>query len=198
MRLALLLVALPALGQTVPSLRITATSMGADQVHAMFGPLKAEYGAARVDICSSDSVAVTIPLARIRQQLMSTHHVALLSSAEALQVIASAQANTKKAKILRGGVAAVQLAAIAGGWSGLSVTWKAGLNAAALVGAQSLGVLNAAATPTAMVAYSAVALPETLSFLPLGCLPNSGIQMTDNAPVGHVDFTMPIPGKVAP
>lgn len=188
--LALALLALTANAQ---DLRISASTLTPDAVHALFGPLRKQYGAARVDICSSSPAAATVPLAKIRQQLKLTNNINVLSTIEAMQVIAMAQASTKKAKVLRYGVAAVEIAAFTAGLSGIGLAWKTGLNDGAIFGAQSLSIFSVASTPAALITYTTVALPETLTFLPNGCIPQA-IQLTDSTAAQRVDFTFPIPG----
>jgi hypothetical protein len=178
------------------SLHITASTLSPADVHALFGPLRKNYGAARVDICSSSPDAVTIPLGKIRQQVKLTNGVAILSNTEALSVIARAQSTTKVAIGLRYGLAAVQLAAIASTWSGLSATIKNTLTSSAVAGGGLLTVVGNAATVNSMVSYSSVALPETLQILPQGCAPTA-IELLEFSKSGimepaSIDFLYPL------
>lgn len=176
-------------------LRITASLMSSSDVSALFGPLKSQYGGARVDICYKGTDARSIPLAMVRQQLKVTNNIVVLSNVEALTVIAKAQASTKKAVALRIGVGVVQIASLASAWSGLSSTIKNTLNASAISGMEAVGVISGVATTTAMVSYSAVALPETLNFSSAQlCVPQA-IQLieTIKGSSGNIDFSISLP-----
>jgi hypothetical protein len=100
------LVSLPASPVTTcpatASLCISADQLPPDATHAMFGPLKREYGSAIVRVCSQIPGAVTIPLAYVESQYSQRSGITVMPALAALSVISGAQANTKTAKTLNG------------------------------------------------------------------------------------------------
>lgn len=173
-------------------LKITAQQLSSQDLKALFGPLSKQYGAVQVDVCSTVNKAVSVPLGTIRQQF-KTAGVTVISSAVAVSVIASAQGSTKTAKALRVGVAVVELGAIASGWSGLSASLKAVLNASAIAGAQSLNVIAGAIPTNALVSYAALALSDPVQLQPMGCAAPA-VQLIESIPKSQVvEFGLSLP-----
>jgi hypothetical protein len=177
-----------------PSLHITGELLSQQDARALFGPLSSQYGVAATTVCSTSSANLTVPLGIIRQQLKLTNGLTVLPPVVALQVIAQAQGNTKRSKIIRGSIAAVELAAIASGWAGLSSAWKSSLNSVALAGSQSLPVLIGATTSAALISYASAVMPDPLQLNGLSCV--SGLVLTETVKPGSADFVMPIPKAV--
>jgi hypothetical protein len=134
----------------------------------MFGKLPKPIVAAKVLVCSNAATALTVPLALVEQQLKPNGYTVLTQDA-ALSVIAAAQGSSKWAKSLRIGLAAVELAALASSWSGLSVTVKDTLNSSALVGAQGLNIISTAIPSHVYLSLQSEALADPLQISALQC-----------------------------
>ena len=139
-RFLLALACIPAFSQTPDAclnrdLCVSATVLSQATLKSLYGPLNKQYGAASVDICSQVGTALTVPLAKIRQQAPAAG-VTILPSAIAQAVIANAQGSTKWAKAGRITFAILGGAAVASGVGGISPIFKAGLTVGAISGSQ--------------------------------------------------------------
>jgi hypothetical protein len=180
------------------NLCVSADQLPADATHAMFGPLRREYGSAVVRVCNQLPNAVTVPLAYIESQYTNHSGVTVMPSLAALAVIAHSQANTKTAIGLKVGLVAVESAAAATQLASIGAGAKAILTETALGGASLLNILQAAATSGSMLQYSSVTLPEQLQFQAApSCV--SGVMLDhfdSGAPgAGSISFGVSLPGK---
>lgn len=175
---------------------IEADQMPQDATHAMFGPLRSNYGSAAVRVCSKMANATTVPLALIESEIKETNGITVVPSLVALSVIAGAQAHTKTSMILSGTLTAAQIAAGATQLSGISSMAKSILTNTALGGGTLYGILRGATASASMLQFSSVTLPETLQFQPFGCA--SGIVLDYSQagvpPAGSVSFGIMLPG----
>lgn len=183
-----------------PCLRVTASLLSTRDTKTLFGPLAKQYAAAAVDVCYKGEDTRSVPLAVVRQQLKLTNGIVILPNVAALTVIAKAQAGTKVATIERYGLGLVEAAALATAWPRISLTLKNTLESVSLSGAQALGIFQQVSQPVAMIAYSAVALPETLNFSSAQSCTPQAIQLVEriSAGGGNIDFTMPLPVVAKP
>ncbi len=183
----LILISIPAF----PQIHVTASPLSAPTLKAMFGKsLPREYSAVQVDICSSEPHSIAVPLGMIRQSFsrqFPQSGVSVLGNAVASQVIVSTQGNSKKAVAGRIVFAAAGAAAVAAGFSGLTVAWKTGLTSFAVDGPQLWQLFSSVATPAALIRYSDQALPEMIHLSPGGCLPKPSVQLVEGK-VQAVDF----------
>ena len=188
----LLLAALPCYGQ----LRITAQTLSAPTTRAMFGPLPNQVTAASVQACNQSSEAVTVPLARLVQQVRLTDGLTILPRDAALVVVAQSQGRGKWATAGRyigattGTVSVLSTLQIikANNAIGASIIFA---TAIAGVAAQQFG---AAAATHNLLAVSSEALPDPLQLPPAGCA--TGITLVESVPGSRsVDFSMPLPSK---
>ena len=131
---ALFACALSAAAQT-NTLNVTATQLSQQTTRSMFGPLAKQYLAATVTVCNSGASSVSVPLAAVLQVPGAVPAgVTVLPPLAALTVIAAAQGSTKRAKIERGAIAAVSVAAVSTGFTGISQQAKTILTNVALNG----------------------------------------------------------------
>jgi hypothetical protein len=165
-------------GQTAPpanTLTVSAKQLTRDDVTAMFGPIKHTYGIAKVTVCSTSGTTTSVPLALIFQRAEDLPELAdltVLPNMLAMQVIAQAQGNTKKSKIIRGSIAAVETAAIVAGLSGWSTQAKTVLNDIAIAGPSLIGIFVSATTPASLIAYSSATFQsDPLAVPAFGCVP---------------------------
>jgi len=200
-RFLIALACLPTFAQTPDAclnrdLCVSATVLSQATVKALYGPLNKQYGAASVDICSQVGTALTVPLAKIRQQAPAAG-VTILPSAIAQAVIANAQGSTKWAKAGRITFAILGGAVVASGVGGISPILKAGLTAGAISGSQIWALVASVPVASPLSNYAASALPELLQFQPGGCLANPGIQLIQGtAPAGaSIKFGVTIQGE---
>ena len=198
MKLALLSVflALPALAQTpdqkTPDLRITAQALSGQTTSAMFGRLPKSVTAAAVQVCSNLATAVTVPQARVVQQVKSTNGYTILPKDSAIVVIAESQGKSRLSTGLRVGVTVVELAAIASGWSSLSSTIKNTLESGALSGASALNVFSQQIPTHAYLTFASEMLPDPIVLPPGGC--SAGFALVEaNAGAKSIDFVMMLP-----
>lgn len=179
------------------TLCIKADQLPPDATHAMFGPLRREYGSAIVRVCSNLGAATTVPLAYVESQYTERSGITVMPTLAALAVIAHAQASTKTAIALNGIITAAQLAAAATQLSNVSAAVKAALTDTALGGASLYTILKGATTSGSMLQYSSITLPESLDFQPRGCV--SGVVLdhgVGGAPAaGSISFGVMLPGK---
>lgn len=188
MKLAiLLLAALPATGQ----LRVTAQTLSAPTTRAMFGALPRQVTAASVQACNQTSEALTVPLARIVQQVRLTDGWSILPRDAALVIVSQAQGRGKWATAFR------YVGAATGTVSTLSTlqiikpnttigSWI--IIATAIVGVAS-SQFSQAATTHNLLAVSSEALPDPLQLPALGCA--SGITLVERVEGARaVDFPM--------
>ncbi len=177
-------------------IHITASPLSPPTLKAMFGKnLPREYSAVQVDLCSSEPHSIAVPLGLIRQNFshqFPRSGVSVLSNSIASQVIAATQGSSKKAVAGRIVFAAAGAAAVASGFSGLTVAWKTGLTSFAVDGPQLWGLFSSVATPAALISYADQALPETIQLSPGGCLPKPAIQLTEGK-VAAVEFDVELP-----
>lgn len=193
-KLALLSVflALPLLAQSTPDLRVTAQTLSGKTTSAMFGRLPKAVTAAAVQVCSNLPTALTIPQARIVQQVKAANGYTILPKDSAIVVIAESQGKTKLNTSLRVGLTAVELAAIASGWSSLSVTIKNTLTSAALSGASALNVFSQELPTHTYLTFASEMLPDPIVLPPGGC--SSGFSLVEsNSDSKAVDFPMTLP-----
>lgn len=171
--------ALTAAAQDVPdALHVTAELLLKPTTKAMFGQLPKAYGAASVGICNDTDTTQTVPLMRVAQQIRIVNGPTLLPKDVAIAVIAAAQGKSFWNTALRVSVAAVSLAAIAGGWSGLNTTWKGILTDGSLTGNQLIAVIGSAIPTHVLLSLSQESLPDPLQLSPRGCV--SGIVLVEN------------------
>jgi hypothetical protein len=111
----------------------------------------------------------------------------------ALSVIASAQGSSRGNKVLRGAITAVQLAAIAAGWSTLGPTVKDTLTSAALGGSSAISILSTTIPTHTYLVFTNEALPDPLQLAALGCATGTVIVETTTA-ASKVDAIATLPG----
>lgn len=177
------------------NIRVTAQTLSGETARSMFGRLPKGILAVRAGVCNQTEIALTVPLERINQQASATNGITVLPHDVAFIVIAAAQGNSAANKWLRGAVAAVQLAAIAASWSGLSPTVNNTLTSVALVGTSTIGVLGAAISSHAYLQFDHASLPDPLSLAPLGCVTGVALVEDDSAmklKARRIDFSMPV------
>lgn len=148
--------------------RVTADLLSAQTTAAMFGKLPSRYSAANVSVCNQSNAPLTMALALAAQQTRLSG-IVLLPRDAALSVIAAAQGSSAGNKILRIGITAVQMAAIAAGWSGLSSTMKNTLTSAALAGSSTLSVMSTTIPTHTYLVFANEALSDPLTMPALGC-----------------------------
>ena len=144
----------PALATQPASLTVTGSILSQNDISSLFGPLNSTYGGVRVDMCSDSSNNLTIPAAKIRQSIKAADGIVVLSDIEALSIIAKAQSNTAKAKILRGTVLAVELTALGSTWSRLSAGVKQTLSSAAATGAAGVQIVESLPLPACQLHFA--------------------------------------------
>lgn len=159
-------------------IQVTADLLSIQTTTSMFGRLPKTYNAAAVSVCNQGSTPITIPLALAAQQVRPTGYIMLPKDA-ALSVIAAAQGSSVGSKVLRGGIAAVQIAAIAAGWSTLSVTVKNTVTSAALAGASVVSVLGTTIPSHTYLTFDHESLPDPMQLAALGCV--SGVVVVEKA-----------------
>lgn len=174
-----------------PALRITASTLSATTTKAMFGKLPKAYQSAAVGICNQSNAALTVPQMRVAQQVKLTNGMVVLPRDVAITVIAAAQGSTTGAKIFRTSVAAIELAAIASSWAGISESIKATFSNLALAGGAALPVFSTAIPTHTYLTFDHEALPDPLNLSALGCA--AGIAIVENAGSKNFDFTMELP-----
>lgn len=182
---------------------LSACALGAQQIHvtadllspqttaAMFGKLPKPYSAASVSVCNQTNTPQTIALALAAQQTRLSG-VVMLPRDAALSVIAAAQGSSKGSKILRGSITAVQLAAIAAGWSTLTATMKDTLTSAALAGSSAVSILSTNIPTHTYLVFTNEALPDPLQLAALGCASGTVIVETTTT-ASQVDATVTLP-----
>ena len=166
---------------------VTGQPLSANDLKAMFGGLPKGYSGIQVEVCSTDSKAITVPLGMIRQQLRSAL-VTVLSNQVAQAVIAHAQGSTKKALVGRVTIAAIESAAVAASFSGISPAWKTGLTDTAIDGAALWTIISGTTTVNPLLAYQP--LPETLMFLPGPSCIGPAVQLVEG--IVPPNFSMPV------
>jgi hypothetical protein len=114
----------------------------------------------------------------------------------ALSVISAAQGSSKGSRILRGGITAVQMAAIAAGWSTLSATMKGTLTSAALAGSSGISILSTTIPTHTYLVFTNEALPDPLQLAALGCSSGTVIAETSTATT-NVDSMITLPAAMA-
>jgi hypothetical protein len=192
----LALAAILAASVSAQQIHVTADLLSPQTTTAMFGKLPATYHAANVVACNQTNSPLTIPLALAAQQTRLSG-VVLLPQDAALSVISGAQGSSTSSKVVRGGLAVVQLAAIAAGWSTLSSTYKALLTSASLSGSSAISVLAFTIPTHTYLILQHEALPDPLQLAALGCATGTVIveSTTSNA---KVDTTITLPAVSAP
>lgn len=171
-------------------IRVTADLLSPQTTAAMFSKLPKPYSAASVAVCNQAASPVTIPLALAAQQVRLSG-VVMLPKDAALSVIAAAQGSTAWNKALRGGIAAVQIGAIAAGWSSLSATVKNTLTSAALAGSSAISVLSTTIPTHSFASLLNESLPDPLQLSALGC--STGIVLVEATTTRGIDSTVAIP-----
>ncbi len=168
---ALFACALSAVAQT-NTLNVTATQLSQQTTRSMFGPLAKQYLAATVTVCNSGASSVSVPLAAVLQVPGAVPAgVTVLPPLAALTVIAAAQGSTKRAKIERGAIAAVSVAAVSTGFTGISQQAKTILTNVALNGPALVSIFDVASTPNSLVNYAQATLPDPIQLVAGGCAP---------------------------
>jgi hypothetical protein len=190
MRLAIALFAATLYAQP-PQLHITAELLSTADTHAMFGPLAKQYTAAKVLVCSNSTANLSVPQGIVAQSVKTRNNITILPNVVAMQVIALAQGATVKSRSFRYGLAAIQLAAIASTWAGLSATVKNTLTSTSLAGSSALPIILNATTAQSLISYSTAALPDPLQFAGVSCA--SGIALTEAGAAGGIDVTIAAP-----
>lgn len=176
-------------------LHITSDLMSRATTATMFGKLPKQYGAANVGICNQTPSLQIIPLVRIAQQVRSASGPTLLPRDAALAVIAAAQGSSVAARWIRGSYAAVQIAAIAAGWSSLSVTIKNVLTSTALAGSSAIGVVSQAIPTHIYLTFDHESFSDPLQLQAFGCVAGIVVvEYPDGVPgLKRIDFGMPLP-----
>lgn len=155
---------------------VSADLLSPQTTAAMFGRLPKQYAAAGVSICNDSTSLINMPLARAAQQVRATG-IVLLPRDAALSVIAAAQGSSLTSRVFRGGVAVVQLTAIAAGWSGLSSTVKGILSSASGVGTAALGIASTQIPTHTLLTFANEVLPDPVQLPVAGCA--SGIVIVE-------------------
>jgi hypothetical protein len=148
--------------------RVTADLLSPQTTAAMFGKLPSRYSAANVSVCNQTNAPLTMALSLAAQQTRLSG-IVLLPRDAALTVIAAAQGSSTGTRILRLGITAVQMAAIAAGWSGLTTAMKNTLTSAALAGSSTLSVMSTTIPTHTYLVFTNEALPDPLTMPALGC-----------------------------
>lgn len=175
-------------------IHVTADLLSAQTTAAMYGNLPKPYSAANVSVCNQGSVPLTVGLAFAAQQTRLSG-VVMLPRDAALSVIAAAQGSAKGSRVLRGGIAAVQLAAIAAGWSTMGAALKDTLTSAALAGSSALSVLSTTIPTHTYLVFTNESLPDPLQLASFGCA--TGTVIVESATgAGRVDSTFTLPGGI--
>jgi hypothetical protein len=203
-RILLFLAALaPAYAQ---DLRVTAQLLhGASQ--AMFGKLPKNVRAAQVQVCSNSPSQMTVPTARIVQQVHLANGATVLIGDAAIAVIASAQGASPVQVALR------SAAAVSGGIKGLvlvgaiqpNTEWGSALTMADGLMQIGAAIVGTAATGHQLLSIGREMLPDPLSLAPLGCATGYAILEVPSAlkkgktpEPSSIDFSMTIPGHEVP
>jgi hypothetical protein len=149
-------------------IHVTADLLSPSTTAAMFGKLPKPYSAANVSVCNQTNAPLTIALALAAQQTRLSG-VVMLPRDAALSVIAAAQGSATGSRILRASITAVQLAAIAAGWSTLSSAFKNALTSAALAGSSAVSILSTTIPTHTYLVFTNEALPDPLQLAAFGC-----------------------------
>jgi hypothetical protein len=190
---ALTVAVISACALAAQQIHVTADLLSAQTTTAMFGKLPKPYSAASVSVCNQTNTPQTIALALAAQQTRLSGIVMLPRDA-ALSVIAAAQGSSKGSRILRGSITAVQLAAIAAGWSTLSTTMKDTLTSAALAGSSAVSIFSTNIPTHTYLVFTNEALPDPLQLAALGCATGTVIVETTTS-ASQVDATVTLPAK---
>jgi hypothetical protein len=188
---ALTVTVISACALAAQQIHVTADLLSPQTTTAMFGKLPKTYSAASVSVCNQTNKPQTIALALAAQQTRLSG-IVLLPRDAALSVIASSQGSSKSSRILRGSIAAVQLAAIAAGWSTLSTTMKDTLTSAALAGSSAVSILSTSIPTHTYLVFTNEALPDPLQLSALGCATGTVIVETTTS-ASQVDATVSLP-----
>lgn len=172
-------------------IHVTADLLSPQTTAAMFGRLPTNYNAANVSVCNQTAAPLTVALALAAQQIRLSG-VVLLPKDAALSVIAASQGSSKGNRILRASVTAVQLAAIAAGWSNLATGLKDTLTSAALAGSSSIGILSNTIPTHTYLVFANEALSDPLQLAALGCVSGAVIVETASGKAG-VDSIVSLP-----
>lgn len=174
---------------------VTADLLSQPTTFAMFGRLPKPYSAASVSVCNQTNVPVTMALALAAQQTRLSG-VVLLPRDAALSVIAAAQGSSVGSKLLRAGITAVQLAAIAAGWSSLGSAAKNTLTSAALAGSSAVSILSSTIPTHTYLVFTNEALSDPLQLPALGCATGTVIVETTSSAM-KVDALIDLPTQIS-
>lgn len=182
---ALGMFAIPLIAQQI---HVTADLLSTQTTGAMFGRLPATYGTASVAVCNDAGVSMSVPLAFAAQQVRPSGLIMLPKDA-ALSIIAAAQGSSVGSRLLRGSIAALQIAAIAAGWSTLGATVKNTLTSSAIAGSSALSVISTSIPSHVYLTLSNEALPDPMQLGPFGCV--SGVVMVEKSTGPGINTTIP-------
>jgi hypothetical protein len=177
-------------------IHVTADLLSPQTTAAMFGKLPKPYTAATVTVCNQTNAPLTIPLALAAQQTRLSG-VVLLPRDAALSVIAAAQGSSTGSRILRAGITAIQLAAIAAGWSTLSSTVKNTLTSSALAGSSAVSILSTTIPTHTYLVLANEALPDPMQLAAVGCATGTVIVETPTGTT-KVDAMISAPVEAQP
>lgn len=159
----------------------------------MFGRLPKPVTAAAVQVCSNSTTPLSVPQARVIQQVRAiSGGYTILPKDAAIMVVAAAQGGSALKTALRIGAGITEIAAIAAGWSGLSVTIKGTLTATALSGSAGINVLASAIPTHTLLTIASEMLHDPLMLPSLGCESGYALVEADKAS-DTIDFSMQVP-----
>lgn len=174
----------PAYSQDI---RVTASVLSRATTTAQFGKLPKIYASAKVRVCNMGTAPLVISLGYV-EQAIQTPGFTLLPMDAAVEVIAAAQGNSLGSRLFRGGMTAVELAAIASSWSTLSSTIKNVLTSSAIAGASALTVLSSTIPTHTYLTLTNEALPDPLQLAVNGCSKSSIVIVEADPAIKILDF----------
>lgn len=180
-------------------LRVTAQLLhGAAE--AMFGKLPKTIAAAQVQVCSNAPAQVTVPLARLTQQVRLTNGATVLMGDAALAVVASAQGSSPLQTTLRvaAGVDAGVKGLVIVGAVQPNTSWGAAMTMADGLIQLSSAIIGGVATGHQLLSIGREMLPDPLNLPALGCANGYAIvefptAVKNKAAVPPIDFSMTLP-----